>query len=67
MLTCIDFSPPAIGKQTARCSVEGIPEGTAEGFPHQLRSFSMHSLVDAGMSISPGDGNIAVRRSITDN
>ena len=67
MLTWIVFSPSEIGRQTTRDILGGIPDGVEVGSRHQSRSFSTHRVVDSGISSSPGDGNIASRRSIVDN
>jgi hypothetical protein len=66
-LTRMVLSPSAIGRQTAREMLGGILLGIESGSSHQFRSFSTHCVVDSGISSSPGDGNIAVRRSIVDN
>ena len=67
MLTWMVFSPSIMGRWTASSKLDGIPEGSIFGSWHQSRSFSMHWAVDAGISTSPGEGNMAVMRSIMDN
>lgn len=67
ILTCIVLSPSAIGRQTVREILDGVLGGEEIGFSHQSRSLSTHCVVDSGISSSPGDGNIAIRRSIVDN
>jgi hypothetical protein len=67
MLTSIVLSPSAIGRTTTRNILVGILEGVEDGFWHHSRSVSTHCVVYSGISSSPGDGNIAARRSIVDN
>ena len=67
MFTWMVWSPDGMGSRTARSSRAGVSGVAEDGSSHQLRSRSMYSAVEAGISSSPGVGNIAVRRSMVDS